>query len=163
MSGCAAGYPETTEQANDDGATSTVATDIPEIPEEPEVLEKRKEVQDTTMNLQIGERRFKATLAKNSSAEALEELLARGPITINMQDYENMEKVGSLRTSLPTNDEQISMKPGDLILYQGDAFVIYYAPNSWNFTRMGRIDDVTQAEPKEAPGSGGVTVTLSLE
>ena len=73
-----------------------------------------------------------------------------------------MEKVGSLGASLPRNDEQITAKPGDLILYQGDSFVIYYAPNSWNFTRLGKINDVTQEKLKEALGNGDVKITLSL-
>ena len=74
-----------------------------------------------------------ATLAENSSAQALKELLTQGPLTISMRDYGSMEKVGDIGTDLPTNDEQITTKAGDLILYMGSAFVIYYAPNSWNF------------------------------
>ena len=54
-----------------------------------------------------------------------------------MRDYAHMEKVGPLGQSLPRNDEQITTAPGDLILYQGDALVLYYALNSWNFTRLG--------------------------
>lgn len=122
-----------------------------------------EEVQDNTMKLQIGEIVWTATLVENSSTEALKELLADGPVTIEMQDYGNMEKVGGFGTSLPTNDEQITTEPGDLILYQGNAFVIYYEPNSWNFTRLGKINDVTQAELIEVLGSGNVTVTLSLD
>lgn len=38
----------------------------------------------------------------------------------------NMEKVGSLGMTLPRNDRQITAAPGDLILYQGNSFVIYY-------------------------------------
>jgi hypothetical protein len=114
------------------------------------------------MKLQIGEYLFRATLADNSSAKALREMLEEGPITIDMRDYGNMEKVGSLGTTLPRNDEPITTEPGDLILYQGNAFVIYYAPNSWNFTRIGKIDDATQGELKEALGDGDVKVTLSL-
>ena len=48
------------------------------------------------------------------------------------------------------------------ILYQGSALVIYYAPNSWNFTRLGKIDDVTAEELRESLGDSNVTVTLSL-
>jgi hypothetical protein len=118
---------------------------------------------DSRMKLQIGEYVFRATFVDNSTAEALKEMLANGPIVINMHDYGNMEKVGSLGTSLPRNDEQITTEAGDLILYQGNAFVIYYAPNSWNFTRIGKIDDVTPDELKRVLGSGDVTVTLSLE
>ena len=114
------------------------------------------------MMLQVGKYIFMATLADNSSAKALKEMLEEGPITINMRDYANMEKGGSLGTNLPRNDEQITTEPGDLILYQGNAFVIYYAPNSWNFTRIGKIDDVTQEKLKKALGNGDVKVTLSL-
>lgn len=79
-----------------------------------------------------------------------------------MQDYGDMEKVGSLGQDLPTNDEQITTEAGDLILYQGNSFVIYYAPNSWNFTRLGKINDVTAEELWEILGESDVTVTLSL-
>ena len=40
--------------------------------------------------------------------------------------------------------------------------VIYYAPNSWNFTRLGKIDNITQDELKAVLGNGNVTVTLAL-
>jgi len=122
-----------------------------------------EEVENNQMKLQIGNYIFTVTLADNSSTEALKEMLKEGPITIDMQDYGSMEKVGSLGTSLPRNDEQITTEPGDLILYQGNSFVIYYAPNSWNFTRLGKINDVTQNELKEALGNGDVKVTLSLD
>ncbi len=114
------------------------------------------------MNIQIGDRVLTATLVENSSVEALKEALAEGPITINMRDYDNMEKVGSLSMDLPRNDEQITTEAGDIILFQGNAFVIYYAPNSWNFTRLGKIDDISAEELKEILGDGNVTVTLSL-
>lgn len=150
------GQPEMSETDSEMDDTSTAI-------ETESGQESSPERQNDTMKLQIGERIFTATLVENSSTEALKELLAEGPISIEMQDYGNMEKVGSLGTSLPTNDEQITTEPGDLILYQGEALVIYYAPNSWNFTRLGKINDVTQEQLKEALGSGNVTVTLSLD
>jgi hypothetical protein len=79
-----------------------------------------------------------------------------------MRDYGSMEKVGSLVTDLPRNDQQITTEAGDIILYQGNAFVIYYAPNSWNFTRLGKIENVTSEKLKEILGDGNVTITLSL-
>ncbi len=121
-----------------------------------------EEMENNIMNIQIGDNIFSAALADNSTAEKLLEMLSKGPITIDMQDYGNMEKVGSFDTALPRNDEAISTEPGDLILYQGKAFVIYYDTNTWNFTRIGKINDVTQEELKKALGSGDVTVTLSL-
>ena len=110
-----------------------------------------------------GGRTFTATLVDNTSAQALVEQLAKGDITVDMEDYADMEKVGTLGISLPRNDRPTTTGPGDLILYQGHNFVIYYDTNSWNFTRLGKIDNVSQTELKAALGEGDVRVTLSLE
>jgi len=114
------------------------------------------------MNIQVGNKILTATLVQNSSVEALKEALSQGPITLNMRDYGSMEKVGSLGMDLPTNDQQISTEAGDIILFQGTMFVIYYAPNSWNFTRLGKINNVTAEELREILGDANVTITLSL-
>ncbi len=116
-----------------------------------------------TLNIAIGETTLTGTLADNSSAQALVDLLANGPVTIQMRDYERMEKVSPLPTSLPTNDSQTTTQAGDLILYQGDQLVIYYAPNTWSFTRLGKIDDVTAPELKQILGDGDIDITLSLQ
>ncbi len=120
-------------------------------------------MEDNTMKIAAGDTTFTATLADNSSVEALKQLLAEGPLTINMSDYAGMEKVGSIGTDLPRNDEQISTGAGDIILYQGNSLVIYYDTNLWNFTRIGKIEGVTGEELLEAFGDGDVTVTFSLE
>jgi len=114
------------------------------------------------MNIKIGDKVLTATLVQNSSVDALKEALSQGPITIKMRDYGSMEKVGSLGMDLPKNDQQITTEAGDIILFQGNMFVIYYAPNSWNFTRLGKIDYVTAGELREILGNGDVTITLSL-
>jgi hypothetical protein len=66
------------------------------------------------------------------------------------------------KSEIATNDERITTEPGDLILYQGNAFVIYYAPDTWSFTRLGKINNVTRQELINILGEGNVTVTLSL-
>lgn len=118
---------------------------------------------DQILYITIGDRTLTAALEDNSSAAALIELLKDGDITINMSDYGNFEKVGDIGTSLPRNDEQITTEPGDLILYQGSSFVIYYDTNTWSFTRLGKINDITQSELKEILGSDDVQVTLSIK
>ncbi len=114
------------------------------------------------INVEIGDRVLTATLVENSSTDALKEALSESPITVTMRDYGNMEKVGPLGMDLPRNDEQITAEAGDIILFQGNALVIYYAPNSWNFTRLGKINDVTPEALRDILGDGTVTVTLSL-
>ena len=98
----------------------------------------------------------------NSSAEAFLNLLAKGDVTVKMHDYGNFEKVGSLGTSLPTNDQSITTVPGDVILYQGNQITIYYDTNTWSFTRLGRVQGMTQAELREALGEDP-TVVFSLQ
>ena len=70
------------------------------------------------------------------------------------------EKVGPLGRSLPASDSQTTTQAGDIVLYQSNQIVLFYGSNSWNYTRLGSIDDLTGWE--DALGSGDVTVTLSL-
>ncbi len=116
-----------------------------------------------TIRLKVGNQTLTATLADNSSAKALKELLDRGDITLRMEDYAGMEKVGPLGTTLPRNDRHISTSAGDLILYQGNQFVIYYGPNSWSLTYLGKIENITRSELLSVLGQGDVTVTLSAK
>ena len=109
-----------------------------------------------------GKSELTATLVDNSSAMAFYELLEKGPVTIKMTDYGNFEKVGPLGTKLPRNDTQITTQAGDIILYQGNQITIYYDTNSWNFTRLGKVDGVTQAELKKILGKGDVTAVFEI-
>lgn len=103
-----------------------------------------------------------ATLNDNSSSRALVEFLEKGSITIDMHDYGNFEKVGSLPTSFPRNDTQITTEPGDIILYQGNQITFYYDTNSWNFTRLGKIDGATKDGLKKIFGKGDVTAVFEI-
>lgn len=79
-----------------------------------------------------------------------------------MEDYGGFEKVGTLDRKLPTCDEQITTEPGDLILYQGQQLALYYDTNTWDFTRLGKIENTSKQALLETLGQGSVTVTLSL-
>ena len=133
--------------AEDASATS------PQAPEEPMQ-------EESALKITVGEHVFLATFEDNSSAEEFRELLSQGPLTIEMEDYGGFEKVGLLGTELTRNDRQITTEPGDVILYQGNQITIYYGTNSWNFTRLARIDD--PSELQEKLGSGSISVTFSL-
>ena len=109
-----------------------------------------------------GKSELTARLVDNSSAVAFYELLKKGPLTVDMHDYGSFEKVGSLGTSLSRNDTQITTTAGDIILYQGNQITIYYDTNSWNFTRLGKVDGVTQAELKKILGKGNVTAVFEI-
>ena len=110
----------------------------------------------------VNDKVLKILAEENTSAEAFLELLKTGDLIVEMNDYGSFEKVGPLGTTLPRNDEQITTEPGDVILYQGEMITIYYDVNSWNFTRLGKVQELSQAELKEILGDGDVTVTFSL-
>ena len=103
-----------------------------------------------------------AVFEDNPSAEAFADLLREGPVTVDMHDYGNFEKVGPLPQSLPANDEQITTSPGDVILYQGDQITIYYGENTWSFTRLAHVEGATRESLLSLLGEGDPQVTFSL-
>ncbi len=125
--------------------------------------QEEEKVEQNQFYITAGETVFTAVFSDNSSAEAFKKLLAEEPLTIDMHDYGSFEKVGEIGGTLPRNDEQITTKPGDVILYLGTSITIYYDTNSWNFTRLGKIQDATKEDLLAALGNGNVTVTFSLE
>lgn len=123
---------------------------------------EKEETMKITITINITHK-MTATLAENSSAKAFFALLKKGAVTVKMHDYGNFEKVGELPESLPRNDTQITTEPGDIILYQGNQITIYYDTNSWNFTRLGKIESVTQTMLKSILGEGDVTAVFEVE
>ena len=114
------------------------------------------------INMEVNGTAIQIDLTPSSSSEALEELLKKGPLVISMMDYAHMEKFGNLGANLPRNDQHITTKAGDVILSEGNLLVIYYAPNTWNFTRLGRVVNMTGQELKKVLGKGNIMATLTL-
>ena len=71
---------------------------------------------------------------------------------------------GALGFSLPTSNEQINAQPGDVILYNGSNICIFYGTNSWSYTRLGKIDGLSESELRTflKAGESNISVTLSL-
>jgi hypothetical protein len=142
--------------------TENIESDPAKVKQET-VTDVTAEDEPVKILITIGDETLTAIPEGNSSAEAFVALLRKNPVTVKMSDYAGMEKVGSLGTSLPRNDMQISVDAGDVILYQGNQITIYYGTNSWNFTRLARIDGATKDSLIELLGSGNVEVTFSVE
>lgn len=145
-----AGEPSSVEESTDTAAETSG-----------EESEEEATMEQNTLYLRVGGETFPATFADTSGAQALKELLADGDITIEMSDYGGFEKVGSLGQNLPTSNSHTTTQAGDIVLYQGNQIVLFYGSNSWSYTRLGRVDDLTGWQ--EALGSGAVSVTFSLQ
>lgn len=150
------------------GLSACTAAESPAVPVTPPPTQAVVSEQETVaieeerkLKITVGDEVLLATFEDNLSAEEFRDLLAQGPVTVEMNDYGGFEKVGPLGTTLTRSDQQITTQPGDVILYQGDQITIYYGTNSWNFTRLARIDDPTDL--REKLGEETVSVTFSLE
>lgn len=119
-------------------------------------VETEKNMQN--IEITVNGKTFSATLNDNEAAREFAGML---PLTLEMSDYSGFEKVGSLGTSLPTDNSQTTTQSGDIVLYNGNQIVIFYGSNSWSYTRLGKVDDLSGW--KDALGSGDVTVTFSLK
>lgn len=161
--------PENTDSDSEQekfSVTSTPAEDTVESSAEPEITgqenQNSSEVDtEMKMNVEAGGSVFSATLEDNEAVAAFVEMMQEAPVVIQMSDYSGFEKVGSLGTSLPASNSQTTTHAGDIVLYNGNQIVIFYGSNSWSYTRLGHIDDLTGWE--DALGSGDVTVTFSVQ
>ena len=97
------------------------------------------------IEIQIGDKTMLANLEKNDTTQELVELLGTGELVMSATNYGGFEKVCSIGKTIARSDEQITTRPGDIMLYSGNQMVIFYDSNSWSYTPIGHID----ATPKE--------------
>ena len=113
----------------------------------------------TSIRIQIGGKVFTARLEDNETARAFAAML---PLTLDMRDLNDNEKVIELSKKLPgevSNPGTILV--GDLMIWNSRSLVLFYKtfPTSYSYSRLGRIEDT--AGLIEAVGAGTVTVTFT--
>ena len=104
------------------------------------------------------------TLVENAATKTLVEKLQQAPVTVTLNSSGGFEIWGALGFSLPTSNQQITAQPGDVILYSGSNICIFYGSNSWSYTRLGKIDGLSESELRTflKAGESNINVTLSL-
>lgn len=113
--------------------------------------------EETMFYIQIGDTTLTAAPADTEAADALMELLEEGPLTIEVENYGGFEKIGDL----PRQDTRITTRPGDIMLYQGDSIVLFYGSNTWSYTRLGTIRDVSGSDLADVLGGAETQIILS--
>ena len=126
------------------------------------MAETGNEQEAEAMKMWIGETAVAVAWEDNDAVQAIRELVAEQPLTIDMSMYGGFEQVGSIGTDLPRNDVQTTTQAGDIVLYAGDQMVIFYGSNSWTYTRLGKVTDKTDEEMAELLSGGDVTITISM-
>lgn len=113
------------------------------------------------IKITVNSKTFTTTLLDNNSAKAFKKML---PLTINMIELNGNEKYYDLLNSIPTDASNPGIiNNGDLMLYGSKTLVLFYKTfsTSYNYTKLGRIDDVTGLA--SALGSGNSTVIFELQ
>ena len=116
------------------------------------------------MYITIDGRTETATLVDNSATQALVAKLQEAPVAVTLNSSGGFEIWGALGFSLPTSNEQINAQPGDIVLYNGSNICMFYGTNSWSYTRLGKIDGLSESELRTflKAGESNISVTLSL-
>ena len=115
------------------------------------------------MYITIGGQTQSVTLVDNDATRELVAALQDANIEVTLNDNK-FEIWGSLGRSLTTKNEQMNAQPGDIVLYNGSNICIFYASNSWSYTRLGKIDGLSESELRTflKAGQNNISVTLSL-
>lgn len=116
------------------------------------------------ITITIGGRTQSITLCDNDATKALVEKLQQAPVSVTLTSSGGFEIWGALGFSLPTTNQQTTAQPGDVILYNGSNICLFYGSNTWSYTRLGKIDGLSENELATflKAGESNITVTLSL-
>ena len=116
------------------------------------------------MYITIGEQTQSVTFVDNAATRALVEKLQLAPVSMTLNSSGGFEIWGALGFSLPTSNQQLAAQPGDVILYNGSNICLFYGSNSWSYTRLGKIDGLSESELRTflKAGESNITVILSL-
>jgi len=112
------------------------------------------------ISLTVGGSAFSAKLYDNDATRVF---LQGFPMTLNMTELNGNEKYIYLSDSLPTDSQRVgSVNAGDLMLYGSDCLVLFYESftTSYNYTKLGYIENVSRLA--DALGHGSVQVTFAI-
>ena len=134
------------------------------ISDETQAQTTNYETMTTKMYITIDGRTEAVTLANNSATQALVAKLQEASVTVTLNSSGGFEIWGALGFSLPTSNEQVNAQPGDIVLYNGNNICIFYGTNSWNYTRLGKIDGLSESELRTflKACESNISVMLSL-
>ena len=112
----------------------------------------------------VNDAQFTATIEDTTAGQ---ELLARLPLTLSMEELHGNEKYsyadGSFGGEAYVPD---TIEAGDLMVFGSDCLVLFYETFSnggWSYTRVGRSDDPSGLADACGPGTATVTFSPSAQ
>lgn len=91
--------------------------------------EEEDEIANMTLTLKIGNTLVDVFWLDNESVKDLKKH-AKDGLTIELHQYGDFEQTGSLGFALVSNDSNMSVGSGDIVLYNSNQICLYYNNNS---------------------------------
>lgn len=143
-------------QDKDDNQNTEIEQPTPPDPEDDNDSDTNKS--SMKISIAAGNKTATATLVKNAATDKLREILSKGPLTYSSSDN-GFETYGDIGQTLPTSNENITAAPGDILLYASRYICIFWGPNTYSYTRLGRIEGMSADELKEM-FKGDITIEV---
>lgn len=126
------------------------------------ITENKVDESMNTIYIKVNNNVLSVKLEDNSATRELKEQLKNKDIIVNAHEYGGFEKVGNLGFSLPKKDANITTSAGDIVLYQGNQISVFYNSNSWSYTKLGKVQNISSNELKDILSNGDVTIIFTL-
>ena len=156
--GCGKNTNNTTEPSNP--TTQEPSTTTP-ADTTPGTTTTEDDTMNKTLTLKIDNTEVEVFWLDNDSVKALKQL-AKDGLTIDLEMYGSMEQFGSLGSTLPSSDTNLTANAGDIMLYQSNKIVLFYDSNTYSYTKLGHIN-LSKSELTELLGEENVTITIGLK
>ena len=159
LTSCGKSNNPSTQPTTDEPST-TITTPSDDNPTT--TTEEEDETANMTLTLKIGNTLVDVFWLDNDSVKDLKKH-AKDGLTIELHQYGNFEQTGLLGFTLVSNDTNMNVGPGDIVLYNSNQVCLYYDNNSWSFTKLGHIN-LSKAELRELLAEEDtVTITIGLK
>ena len=57
----------------------------------------------------------------------------------------------------------MTAQPGDIVLYSGNQLVVFFGSNSWSYTQLGQINDLSAHELTVLLGKDQTVIELQIK
>ena len=116
--------------------------------------------EDSEIKLFINDVEIPVIWEENDSVAELMEEASKGDIIISMSMYSDFEQVGSLGKKYRSNDKQMTVHNGDIVLYNSSNIVLFYGSNTWAYTKLGKMN-LSEQEVIDLLSNGNVKIIIS--
>ena len=115
---------------------------------------------DDVFYISAGGKQLTVKMADTTAARELKAMLDEKDLTISMTGN-SFEEYGNIGKSLTANDTQITAQAGDVLLYNSNTICIFYGSNSYSYTRLGKVQNMSKDELKTLLSGENLKFTLS--